>query len=94
MVIEKIKIVEVICDLPAKLAQMSSKWPGFTVLFCRKITKGSKQFNGFEVKVSKFLKQIFMFSFEPKNERNYFLISALASKNGSNQKINQGTLLY
>ena len=30
---------------------------------------------------------------EPKNERNYFLISALASKNGSNQK-RKGTLLY
>ena len=32
-----------------------------------------------------------MFSFEPKNERNYFLISALASKNESNQN-NEGTL--
>ena len=32
------------------------------------------------LKVSKFQKQIFMFSFKPKNERNYFLISALASK--------------
>ena len=38
------------------------------------------------VNVSKFQKQIFLFSFEPKDERNYFLISALASKNGSNQK--------
>ena len=38
------------------------------------------------VKVSKFQKQIFLFSFEPKNERNCFFISALASKNGSNQK--------
>ena len=34
----------------------------------------------FLAKVSKFLKQIFLFSFEPKNERNYFLNSALASK--------------
>ena len=34
------------------------------------------------LKVSKFQKQIFLFSFEPKNERSYFLISALASKNG------------
>ena len=34
----------------------------------------------------KFWKQIFLFWFEPKNEQNYFLISALASKNGSNQK--------
>ena len=42
------------------------------------------------IKVSKFRKQIFLFSFEPKNERNYFLISALASKKSSNQK----TLLY
>ena len=46
-----------------------------------------------QLRVSKFHKQIFLFSFEPKNERNYFLISALASKNGSNQK-NEGTLLY
>ena len=38
------------------------------------------------IKVSKFQKQIFLFSFEPKNEQNYFLISALASKNGLNQK--------
>ena len=29
------------------------------------------------VKVSKFQMQIFMFSFEPKTEQNYFLISAL-----------------
>ena len=34
-----------------------------------------------------------LFSFEPKNERTYFLISALASENGSNQK-SEGTLLY
>ena len=45
------------------------------------------------LKVGKFQKQIFLFSFEPKNKRNYFLISALASKNGSNQK-SEGTLLY
>ena len=45
------------------------------------------------LKVSKFGKQIFLFSFEPKNEQIFFLISALASKNGSNQK-NEGTLLY
>ena len=32
------------------------------------------------LKVSKFQKQIFLFSFEPKNKRSYFLISALASK--------------
>ena len=37
--------------------------------------------------------QIFLFSFEPKNEQNHFLISALASKNGSNQK-SEGILLY
>ena len=29
------------------------------------------------LKVSKFQKQIFLFSFDPKNKRNYFLISAL-----------------
>ena len=40
----------------------------------------------FALKVSKFQKQIFLFSLEPKNELNYFLISALASKNGMNQK--------
>ena len=32
------------------------------------------------LKVSKFQKQILLFSFEPKNKRNYFLNSALASK--------------
>ena len=42
------------------------------------------------LKVSLFQKQIFLFSFEPKSEQNYFLISALASKNGPNQKI-EGT---
>ena len=46
-----------------------------------------------KLKVSKFQKQIFLFSFEPKNEWNHFLISALASKNGLNQK-NEGTLLH
>ena len=34
------------------------------------------------LKVSKFQKQIFLFSFEPKTERNYFLNSALVSKMG------------
>ena len=38
------------------------------------------------LKVSSFRKQIFLFSFEPKNKRNYFLISALRIKNGSNKK--------
>ena len=38
------------------------------------------------IKVNWFQKQIFLFSFEPKNERNYFLISALASKKSSNWK--------
>ena len=32
------------------------------------------------------LNEIFLFSFEPKTQRNYFLISALASKKSSNQK--------
>ena len=40
-----------------------------------------------ELKVNKFRKQISLFSFESENERNYFLIFALASKNGSNQKM-------
>ena len=38
------------------------------------------------LKVSKFQKQIFLLSFEPKTERNYFLICALASKKRSDQK--------
>ena len=42
------------------------------------------------IKVSKFQKQIFLFSFEPKTQRNYFLLFALVSKKCSNQK----TLLY
>ena len=45
------------------------------------------------LKVSKFVKQIFLFSFEPKNDLNHSLISALASKNGLNKK-NEGTLFY
>ena len=39
------------------------------------------------LKVSKFQKQIFLFSFPPKNERNYFLISVLASKMGQIKKM-------
>ena len=42
--------------------------------------------NDVSLKFSKFQKHIFLFLLEPKNERNYFLISALASKNGSNKK--------
>ena len=38
------------------------------------------------IKVSKFQKQIFLFSFEPKNETKLFFISAVAPENGSNQK--------
>ena len=38
------------------------------------------------LKVSWFRKQIFLFSFEPKTQRYYFLIYALASKKSSNQK--------
>ena len=34
----------------------------------------------YDLKVSKSQKQILKFSFEPKNERKYFCISALASK--------------
>ena len=45
------------------------------------------------LKVSKFRKQIFLFSFERKNERNYFLNSALASKMSQIKK-NEGTLSY
>ena len=47
----------------------------------------------FFLKVSLFRKQIFLFSFEPKTERNYSLISALASKKRSDQK-NKHTLYY
>ena len=45
------------------------------------------------VKISKFPKQILFFHSNQKNERNYFVISALASKRGQIQK-NEGTLLY
>ena len=38
------------------------------------------------IKVSKSLKQILKYSFEPKNEQKYFYISALADKMRSNQK--------
>ena len=38
-------------------------------------------------KVSKFQKQIFLFSFEPKNEQNYFMNSALASKMSQIKKL-------
>ena len=40
-----------------------------------------------QLKVSKSRKQILKFSFEPKNERKYFCISALASKMGQIIKI-------
>ena len=43
------------------------------------------------LKVSQSQKQISNFSFEPKNQQNFFLISAY--KNGSNKK-SEGTLLY
>ena len=38
------------------------------------------------LKVRYFRKQIFLLSFEPKNKQNYSLISAQASKNGSNKE--------
>jgi hypothetical protein len=44
-----------------------------------------KQFK--ELMVSKFQKQIFLFSFEPKFKQNYFLISPLGSKMGQIKKI-------
>ena len=43
--------------------------------------------------VSKFQKQIFLFSFEPKNERNYFLNSALRIQNRSYQRLNESIML-
>ena len=39
------------------------------------------------IKVSKFWNQIFLYWFEPKDERNYFLISALAFKMGQIKKM-------
>ena len=39
------------------------------------------------------LKANFLFLFEPKTQQNYFLISALASKERSDQK-NKGTLCH
>ena len=41
------------------------------------------------LKVSKCQKQIFLFSFEPKTKRNYFLNSALASKMSQMKKIKE-----
>ena len=43
--------------------------------------------------VNKFQKQIFLFSFEPKNKQGCFLISVLAFKIESNQK-NEGSLFH
>jgi len=40
-----------------------------------------------QLKVSKFQKQIFLFSFEPKSVRKYFLNSVLASKMGQIKKV-------
>ena len=45
------------------------------------------------IKVLKFQKQIFLFSFEPKNEQNYFVNSALASIMSQTKK-NEGTSLF
>ena len=42
--------------------------------------KDQKESKGYSIKVSKFEKQTFLFSLEPKNKRNYFLNSALACK--------------
>ena len=39
--------------------------------------KNETDFNGCPLKVSKVQEQIFLFSYEPNTERNYFLISAL-----------------
>ena len=58
----------------------------FIIVSCAKSNRA-------ELKVSKFEKQILLFSFEPKNEQKSFLISALASKTGQIKK-NDGTLLY
>ena len=44
-------------------------------------------FSLFFLKVSKFQNQIFLFSFAPINERNYFLIPALVSKLGRIEKM-------
>jgi hypothetical protein len=46
-----------------------------------------------KLKVSKFQKQILLFLFEPNNEQNYVLISALAFKRVQIKK-NEGTLSY
>ena len=62
--------------------QMSCSWHSFTVIQFHWFAKG--QF---------ILKANFLALIWTKNEWNYFLISALASKNGSNQK-HEGFLLY
>ena len=48
----------------------------------------------FMLKVSKLQKQIFLFSFEPKNKRNCFLNSALASKMSQIKKVKVLYYLY
>ena len=55
----------------------------YVIFFCQ---IGSCAFYA-ALKVSKFPKQIFLFSFEPKTERNYFLIFALRILNVSNKKL-------
>ena len=45
------------------------------------------------LKFGKFRKLIFLFSFEPENERNYFLISVLRISNGANKKIKASLIL-
>ena len=61
--------------------------PNSAVLEGRYIFISMNQKVSYYLKVSKFQKQIFLFSFPPKNEWNYFLISALDSKMGRIENI-------
>ena len=47
----------------------------------------AEELRNIKVSKSKFQNQIFLFSLEPKTQRNYFLISALASKKRLDQII-------
>ena len=59
---------------------------GSKYYYAKKQTKNAAMSSPF-IKVSKSRRQILKFSFEPKNEQNYFCISALASKMGEIIKI-------
>ena len=72
--------------LSSLLARLVDKWKIKSLL----MVSASSSYSSGELKVSKSRNQILKFSFEPKNERKYFCISALAYKKRSNQKSSVG----